>query len=812
MHRVTRLIFLTAISLVLPAAFDYSCPATSAQHIASLINGVQIQGDPARADEIFQLGTGQIFMMDDDVRRYWFHSRLLRSLPTVLPRPPEEVFEIPQPKLQRSSSEEPLGIYIIDAGPFNEYGHRVCSITTGKRPVPHFVFQGITKITPRYFVVNCLNETGFTGITWEMRFSTSTLNRETLSKLLRHQVKNREDLDGRLRIVAFYRQAEMYREAILELKAITADFPDEGARRKKEIQSLSSALSDYQIEDIKSLQNVGQYNNAKRLIKSFKDRKVDDETLVELGDFEADEKLREKNRQLILDKFKEYIEILKKEEKLVGASAERVDKMLALLNEELGFDNLSRFADFRRFIDDATQQADEKASLAITGWLMGSGSGKQNFSTALSLISVRDLVLEYLKADNHVERDAVLRKLASMEGASVDNISRIVANLKPYGDMQNAEELGPGYYRVKIPSLSEGKEYEYLVQLPPEYNPYRRYPCVVTLCGQGSTPEVQVNWWAGEAVKKDEHRFGYAGFNGHIVIAPMWRGENQLKYNYSVHEHGSVLRSLLDAKKKFSIDTDRVFLSGHSMGGDAAWDISLSHPDLWAGVIPIAAGNEKYVTFYKENVQGSFPMYFVHGEHDYSLEEANVEMWKQYMRNAKNDVMVCQFRGRVHEHFLEEIENLFAWMKVQRRDATKKMNIDCRSYRPWDNFFWWVEVAGFEAKNQILPEEWVIGKPKTPDGKNRAAALIEANVVQNSNTNDYSMNLQVPASHATIWLSPETFDLSKRIKVRGSYVNFQPSVKTLLEDVRTRRDRQHPFWARVNLFRKKSAWQQIEED
>ena len=52
---------------------------------------------------------------------------------------------------------------------------------------------------------------------------------------------------------------------------------------------------------------------------------------------------------------------------------------------------------------------------------------------------------------------------------------------------------------------------------------------------------------------------------------------------------------LRDACKRFSIDIDRVFLSGHSMGGDAAWDIGLAHPDLWAGVIPIVAAADKYV-------------------------------------------------------------------------------------------------------------------------------------------------------------------------------------------------------------------------
>ena len=62
-------------------------------------------------------------------------------------------------------------------------------------------------------------------------------------------------------------------------------------------------------------------------------------------------------------------------------------------------------------------------------------------------------------------------------------------------------------------------------------------------------------------------------------MAPEWAAENQHQYDYSGREHGVVLACYRDACKRFSIDTDRVFLSGHAMGGDAAWDMGLSHPD-----------------------------------------------------------------------------------------------------------------------------------------------------------------------------------------------------------------------------------------
>ena len=51
------------------------------------------------------------------------------------------------------------------------------------------------------------------------------------------------------------------------------------------------------------------------------------------------------------------------------------------------------------------------------------------------------------------------------------------------------------------------------------------------------------------------------------------------------------------------------------MGGDAAWDIAIAHPDLWAGVIPIVAVADKFVSRYAKNAP-YVSWYFVGGELD----------------------------------------------------------------------------------------------------------------------------------------------------------------------------------------------------
>jgi len=230
------------------------------------------------------------------------------------------------------------------------------------------------------------------------------------------------------------------------------------------------------------------------------------------------------------------------------------------------------------------------------------------------------------------------------------------------------------------------------------------------------------------------------------------------------------------------------------MGGTAAWDIGLSHPDLWAGVIPIVATAGKYIRQYWEN--GKFvPMYFVAGEKD-TATYANVVDWDDYLKHANQgfDVMVVHYLGRGHEAFFDEIQNLFTWMNLHKRDFNRK-EFAVESLRPWDNFFWWVETGDAKEVNMILPAEW--GENPIP-AKKPQPAKIKANPIA---PNGVNVNAGSSYGKITLWLSPDlvTFNNTLKVVINGkNQRNVQPKIETLLEDVRTRGDRQHPFWAKVS--------------
>ncbi len=270
----------------------------------------------------------------------------------------------------------------------------------------------------------------------------------------------------------------------------------------------------------------------------------------------------------------------------------------------------------------------------------------------------------------------------------------------------------------------------------------------------------------------------------------MWTVEHQKQYGYSAHEHAAVLNSLRDACRRFSIDTDRVFLSGHSMGGDAAWDIGLAHPDLWAGVIPIVAQSDRYCALYWENAR-YVPFYVVAGELDGAKLTKNARDLDRYLRRGF-DATVVEYLGRGHEDFYDEILRIFDWMGRFHRNFFPR-EFACQTMRPWDNYFWWVEMHGLPPRSKVDPADW-------PPPSGTQPVQVKASI-----NNRNGINVRTGTSQVTVWLSPKMVDFKLRstITVNGRRLNssdqmIRPDLRVLLEDVRTRGDRQHPFWARLD--------------
>src|SRR5690606_36264511 len=221
--------------------------------------------------------------------------------------------------------------------------------------------------------------------------------------------------------------------------------------------------------------------------------------------------------------------------------------------------------------------------------------------------------------------------------------------------------------------------------------------------------------------------------------------------------------------------------TGHDIGGEAAWDMAQSHPDLWAGAIPFCPRAEKetkYLSLYYENAT-CVPLYFVAGAPDGRTTGPHAPAWHKYLRNAKNDVTLIEYQGRGHEPFHDEILKAFEWMDFRKRTGPPP-RFACNTLRPWDNFFWWVECEGFPPHFMVHPTDWAGGRVRP--------AVVEG-WIQSENR----LSAESSAQRTTIWLGPDFVDFDKPLRVmfNGRKMplpegGVQPSATVLLEDVRTR--------------------------
>ena len=577
--------------------------------IVELKNGMEVRGLIAKVSSLgtdLHAGGGGavnnqlIVVVDDGLRRVFFFTHQVANITDEIET--LESIRLRQPVQRQGAVIGTVAPLIKAPTPFDAWGRRQVTMRGPRGPLE--IVQGITEVTPGYVRIQALHSRP--SMQWDMRLATSSIPRQTLSKILTTHV-DQADSEQRLAVVRLYLQAQRYEEARAELQSVIADFP-ELADLKIQLTELGRLHTDQKIRELKLRQRAGQHQLVWNLLEKFPTEDVAAEQLLEVRELH-DEYSQQLNRiAAARSRVAAFIGELEK-----GPLQDMMEAFQEELNRDLSVNTIDRLADFERLADDKDLNNEQKLALAVSGWLTD-GYAVDNLTLASSLWRTRAVVQRYLVSDDETARQALQVDLISEEANAPKHIARLLAAMKPPmaaglapnddardtsgnddatmpSQIEDAEEQTAAPRNPTLEFTIEGLDepLRYLVQLPPEYDPYRRYPTIVSLHAAGSRPELQIDWWSGALNPETGQRLGQASRHGYIVIAPDWTSPGQRKYHYSAKEHAAVLFALRDAFGRFSIDTDRVFLTGHTMGGDASWDLGLAHPDLWAGVIPIGA-------------------------------------------------------------------------------------------------------------------------------------------------------------------------------------------------------------------------------
>ena len=224
---------------------------------------------------------------------------------------------------------------------------------------------------------------------------------------------------------------------------------------------------------------------------------------------------------------------------------------------------------------------------------------------------------------------------------------------------------------LTFPSVIDNSNQPYAFYLPNNYDPSKKYPLVISLHGEDSNHRLNLRRVFGKGnllgetdVEAARHfpRFPDVDF---VVACPLARGT----MGYEGVAEQDVYDVLADVKSRFSIDEDRVYLTGLSMGGGGALWLGLTRPDVWAAVAPVCAYASEDAHAFVPNAL-NLPVHLFHGSLDPLIPAEKSRRWHHDLLESGAPAEYTEFPGVRHNAWDAAYKNgrVFTWFSQFRRN------------------------------------------------------------------------------------------------------------------------------------------------
>lgn len=193
-----------------------------------------------------------------------------------------------------------------------------------------------------------------------------------------------------------------------------------------------------------------------------------------------------------------------------------------------------------------------------------------------------------------------------------------------------------------------GKEMEYALFVPSHYDTAKKTPLIIALHGLGSNPQ-QIMRYKGFTDLAEKHGF--------IVAAPMgydtssWYGALDLTKKSAPPNRGElsekdVMNVLGIVRNAYSVDPDRIYLMGHSMGGGGTIHLAVKYPDVWAALGPIAPALFRPATEVEKIKH--LPVILIQGDNDRLCPVGTARRWVEQMKKNEMTYEYVEVPGGDH--------------------------------------------------------------------------------------------------------------------------------------------------------------------
>ena len=229
------------------------------------------------------------------------------------------------------------------------------------------------------------------------------------------------------------------------------------------------------------------------------------------------------------------------------------------------------------------------------------------------------------------------------------------------------------------------------------------------------------------------------------------------------------------------------------MGADACFDIAMSHPDIFAGVVPIGGVCDKSSKWYWQNAPRT-SWYVVAGQLDRNTLDQNATVLNNMMRDRPSgqDILYCEYQNRGFESYQEEQERIFSWMQgIKRPPISEYPSFEASSLRKTDNVFYWLEAHGLNDRF-FKPIAWEVQQ-------RRKSVKLSGSIKPGR-----IIYVDHPGERTVLHLSPGLVDFGERWQVKANGRRefngiLEPSVESMLQTLRETGDRERLDWLRLEL-------------
>jgi predicted peptidase len=162
-----------------------------------------------------------------------------------------------------------------------------------------------------------------------------------------------------------------------------------------------------------------------------------------------------------------------------------------------------------------------------------------------------------------------------------------------------------------------GKTLLYKLHVPAGYDKAKRYPVVLVF--NGFPEKWRYSKWLGWRFVTSNAQAKHP----HFVVAlcpPSWwmsipdeAFQKPMPLSRTPSENIQLaLGALAEVMKSYSVDAERVYLTGSSNAAYAVWDLLARYPNRWAAAIPMSGGGDPKRIVAAKNV----PIWATHGDND----------------------------------------------------------------------------------------------------------------------------------------------------------------------------------------------------